>query len=307
MRRMEQGIGSEKRNPPDMFQKEWEVLVVDDEPDMLTVTRLAMKNTRIYGAPLKLHLCGSKAEALELINTKADLLPALAVAIIDVVMETDTAGLDLCRFIREERHNYLTQLFIRTGQPGLAPEREVVDRYEINGFFTKSEATEDKLYSMIKSGVRQYYWSAFAMGGLAMTSHVNAVIGSRGEIAGVLQRSLDQAFQERSGQEVASYENVQCAFVLGDEAVATYGWDAPAALAARDRLEQLEGTSLGLPGCKYVIDEDHRLLVKGTTPQGLIAYSVSTPRFRVPDFVPSIICHGLVSYAAAWQLSQAGS
>ena len=113
-----------------MFQKEWEVLVVDDDPDVLAVSRLALRSVKVYGVPLKIHTCGSMAEAVELFNTKADLLPALAVALIDVVMETDTAGLDLCRYVREERKNPLTQLFIRTGQPGVAPERAVIDRYK---------------------------------------------------------------------------------------------------------------------------------------------------------------------------------
>lgn len=147
-----------------MFQKEWEVLIVDDERDVFEVSRLALKNVKVYGVPLKLHYYASKAEAVELVSNKSDYAPALAVALIDVVMETDTAGLDLCRFLREERRNPFTQLFIRTGQPGTAPERVVVDRYEINGYFTKSEATEDKLYSMITSGVRQYYWSILALG-----------------------------------------------------------------------------------------------------------------------------------------------
>jgi CheY-like chemotaxis protein len=100
-----------------MFQKEFEVLVVDDDPDVLAVTRLAMRGIKVYGIPLKVRTCASLAEAIDLFNTKADLLPALAVALIDVVMETDTAGLDLCRYVREERKNQLTQLFIRTGQP----------------------------------------------------------------------------------------------------------------------------------------------------------------------------------------------
>src|SRR5262245_41124502 len=101
-----------------MFQKEWEVLIVDDEPDILAVSKLAARHIKVYGIPLQLHLCQSKAEAIELFNKKADLLPSLAVAIIDVVMETDQAGLELCHFIREERKNPLCQLFIRTGQPG---------------------------------------------------------------------------------------------------------------------------------------------------------------------------------------------
>ena len=40
----------------------------------------------------------------------------------------------------------------------------VLDRYDINGYFTKVEATEDKLYSLVKSGVRQYLWNVAALG-----------------------------------------------------------------------------------------------------------------------------------------------
>jgi hypothetical protein len=89
--------------------------------------------------------------------------PNVAVAFIDVVMESDTAGLELCQYIRETMGNKTAQLFIRTGQPGVAPEREVIDRYDINGYFTKAEATEDKLYSLVKSGVRQYVSFTAAM------------------------------------------------------------------------------------------------------------------------------------------------
>ncbi len=288
-----------------MFQKEWEVLVVDDEPDVLAVSRLSMRNIRIYGMPLKLHMCGSKAEAIELINTKADLLPALAAALIDVVMETDTAGLDLCRFIREERGNQLTQLFIRTGQPGIAPEREVIDRYDINGYFTKGEATEQKLYSMIKSGVRQYYWSAYALGVLTIMRNVSSAIGSREAIANVLQQSLEAAFRERSGDAVASYANVNCTIVFDDEVAAGVGWDERAALAARDRLDQLDGVTLSPSGDKYVIDENNQMLIKVCAqPNVGEAYMVATPAFRVPEFVPAVLYNALASYSAGWQASR---
>ena len=287
-----------------MFQKEWEVLVVDDDPDVLAVSRLALKSIRIYGAPLKLHLCGSKAEAVELIGTKAQLLPALAVALIDVVMETDTAGLDLCRYIREERNNPLTQLFIRTGQPGLAPEREVIDRYDINGYFNKAEATEDKLYTMIKSGVRQHYWSSFALGTLTIVSQVNSAMGSRQNVASVLQQSFEAAFQERAGQAVSSYSNVNCAVLVGNDFLANVGWDERAALAARDRLAAMEGIPLGPDGSQYIIDENYELLIKVPQPGGKgDAFTLATPLFRVPEFVPANLASALTCYAAAWRQS----
>jgi CheY-like chemotaxis protein len=288
-----------------MFQKEWEVLVVDDDPDVLAVSRLALRSVKVYGVPLKIHTCGSMAEAIELFNTKADLLPALAVALIDVVMETDTAGLDLCRFVREERKNPLTQLFIRTGQPGVAPERAVIDRYDINGYFTKAEATEDKLYSMIKSGVRQYYWSAFVLGIVPMVRQIAAEFGSRAAMAKSLQNFYDAAFQERSGAPVESYSNIRIASMFDGEIAAIVGWDKAAALAARDRLLQLPGVPLGLPGDQYVIGDDHQLLIKvGARPNVAEAYLMATPTFRVPEFVPEVMYNALSAIASNWHFSK---
>ena len=288
-----------------MFQKEWEVLVVDDDPDVLAVSRLALRSVKVYGVPLKIHTCGSMAEAVELFNTKADLLPALAVALIDVVMETDTAGLDLCRYVREERKNPLTQLFIRTGQPGVAPERAVIDRYDINGYFTKAEATEDKLYSMIKSGVRQYYWSAFVLGIVPMVRQVAAEFGSRAAMAKTLQNFYDAAFQERSGAPVESYSNIRIASMFDGEIAAMVGWDKAEALAARDRLLQLPGVALGLPGDQYVIGDDHQLLIKVCArPNVAEAYLVATPSFRVPAFVPEVMYNALAAIASNWHFSK---
>src|SRR4029077_12477468 len=107
----------------------------------------------------------SKAEAVELLSGSLGgvLLPYIAVAFIDVVMETDHAGLELCHFIRETLKNRLTQIYIRTGQPGVAPEREVIDRYDINGYFSKVETTEDKLYSLVKAGIRQFDFASMAV------------------------------------------------------------------------------------------------------------------------------------------------
>src|SRR5688572_717998 len=130
-----------------MFLKEWQILLVDDDPDVLAVSKLAMKNFEVYGVPIQIHTASSAAEAIELIKGFVRLRHALfAVAFIDVVMETDTAGLELCHYIRNMCNDNMMQLYIRTGQPGIAPERSVIDEYDINGYFTKVEMTDDKLY-----------------------------------------------------------------------------------------------------------------------------------------------------------------
>lgn len=144
-----------------MLFKEWNVLLVDDEPDVLTVTKLALRDMRVYDLPLKIFTAPGRNEAIELLNTKLSVsgMPGatVAVALIDVVMESDHAGLDLCKEIRGQMKNWSSQLYIRTGQPGIAPERKVIDEYDISGYISKVDATEQKLYTLIKSGIRQWY------------------------------------------------------------------------------------------------------------------------------------------------------
>src|SRR5262245_61363682 len=125
-----------------MFSRSYPVLLVDDDPDVLSVSKLALRNITVFGVPLDISVASSKKEGIEVLTRKTTLLPngrsvaPFAVALIDVVMETDNAGLELCQHIRETMKNPVTQIYIRTGQPGLAPERSVIDRYDINGYFT---------------------------------------------------------------------------------------------------------------------------------------------------------------------------
>src|SRR5688500_2822931 len=105
-----------------MIFTEWNILVVDDEPDVLSITNLALRSATVYGLPLRIHTASSKAEAVDLLHGPLAIpgVPegALSVALIDIVMETDHAGLELCEYIREGIGNRVAQLFIRTGQPG---------------------------------------------------------------------------------------------------------------------------------------------------------------------------------------------
>ncbi|MBC7878213.1 MAG: response regulator receiver protein [Anaerolineales bacterium] len=168
-----------------MFFNEWNILVVDDEPDVLAVTRLALRDVKVYGLPVKIHTASSKAEAIELLkgplSLQGSLEPIVAVALVDVVMESDHAGLELCKYIREEAKGHSVQLYIRTGQPGVAPERKIIDDYDISGYFTKVELSEQKLYTLVKSGVRQWFTSWYALMTEATTNSIVTHSGSRKE------------------------------------------------------------------------------------------------------------------------------
>jgi diguanylate cyclase (GGDEF)-like protein len=130
----------------------WRVLVVDDDDDVHAATLLALRNISISGRPLELLRADSAADARKIIeNTRH-----IAVVLLDVVMETEDAGLRLVRSIREELDCRETRIILRTGQPGYAPELEVIRDYDINDYTTKSELTRTRLVTSLTTAIRSY-------------------------------------------------------------------------------------------------------------------------------------------------------
>lgn len=129
----------------------WKVLVVDDDADVHAVTRLALRGTTFRGRGLEFIDAFSAAEALRCLEEHPD----IAVAFVDVIMETEGAGLEAVRAIRERGH-HLVRLIIRTGHPGQAPEREVIVNYDIHDYKEKSGVTTQKLFTTLISALRAY-------------------------------------------------------------------------------------------------------------------------------------------------------
>ncbi len=130
----------------------WPVLVVDDEPAVHEITGMLLDRMSFDGRRIELHHALSAAEARERLAARPD----MALVILDVVMETDDAGLRLCRYIRETLGNRRIQIVLRTGQPGQAPERDVILGYEINGYFLKTELTAQRLHSLVVCALRAW-------------------------------------------------------------------------------------------------------------------------------------------------------
>lgn len=130
----------------------WKVLMVDDEPVVHEVSRLVLAGLRFEDREVDLLSAGSAAEAREMLARH----PGIALALIDVVMETDDAGIGLVQHIRERLRDSDMQIVLRTGQPGMAPEADLIRRCEINGYFLKTEITAQRLNSIVISGLRAY-------------------------------------------------------------------------------------------------------------------------------------------------------
>ena len=130
----------------------WPVLVVDDEPDVHAMTRVLLRDMTFQGRGFEVVSAYSAAEARQILAQRPD----IPVALLDVVMETADAGLALVDHIRRDLGNNRLAIVLRTGQPGEAPEREVMLAYDINDYRGKTELTAQKLFTALVGGLRSW-------------------------------------------------------------------------------------------------------------------------------------------------------
>jgi len=130
----------------------WKVIIVDDEPEVHAVTKLALSDFEFQDKHLEFISAYSGAEAKKIIDANPD----AAIVLLDVVMETDDAGLKVAQYIRETAKNNHIRIILRTGQPGQAPERQVIVNYDINDYKSKTELTAQKLFTVVMSSLRSY-------------------------------------------------------------------------------------------------------------------------------------------------------
>jgi signal transduction histidine kinase len=140
------------RERPAEHGPRWKIAVIDDEPAVHDGTRFALSDYRLNGQGLEILSAYSAAEGRELMRRNTD----VAVVLLDVIMETDTAGLSLVEFIRKDLKNETVRIILRTGQPGQAPERRVIVDYDINDYKAKTELTADKLFTSLTAALRSY-------------------------------------------------------------------------------------------------------------------------------------------------------
>ncbi len=137
--------------PPSRRPK-WKIIIADDEPEVHFVTRFALSHFEFEGAQLEFLSAYSAIEALSLVTAHPD----AAVLLLDVVMESENAGLDIVPRIRKGLNNQKLRIVLRTGQPGVAPEAEVIQRYDINDYREKTEMTGLRLTTVLYSCLRAF-------------------------------------------------------------------------------------------------------------------------------------------------------
>lgn len=144
--------GDKRRNDAATGLPPWKVIIADDDQGVHDVTELALDGFAFEGRELRFIHAFSGAEAVEKVREHPD----TAVMLLDVVMEEEHAGLNAVQTIREGLRNRSVRIVLRTGQPGSAPEAEVIARYDINDYKEKAELTSRRLFTLILACLRGY-------------------------------------------------------------------------------------------------------------------------------------------------------
>ncbi len=133
-------------------EKCWRILVVDDDESVHQVTKLVLADANIEHRNLVIVSAYSCEEAQNiLLNDNT-----FCMAFVDVVMETDHAGLDLVEWIRKVHKNQAIRLILRTGQAGTAPEAKVIKEFDINDYKEKTDFTANKMITSVYASIRAY-------------------------------------------------------------------------------------------------------------------------------------------------------
>jgi len=130
----------------------WQILIVDDEEDVHRITRIALEDLEFRKRRIDCLSAYSSAEAVSMLESHPD----IAVVLLDVVMEGPDSGLELVRRIRGEMGKKILRIVLRTGQPGQAPESRVIIDYDINDYKSKTELTEQRLFTTVIAALRTY-------------------------------------------------------------------------------------------------------------------------------------------------------
>lgn len=135
----------------EIFTKPWYVLIVDDDDDVHTLTRMVFRDVDFEDRSIEFLSAYSGSEGISILERH----PEVAVVLLDVVMETPDAGFQTVKEIRERLDNPMVRIVLRTGQPGIAPEESVILDYDVNDYVAKTEPFSRLLTSVI-TGLRSF-------------------------------------------------------------------------------------------------------------------------------------------------------
>lgn len=140
---------SDELEKNDIFEKPHKVLVVDDDEDVRYITEMVLKS---ISNKIQLIFASGEVEAIEILNNNKD----IAIAMLDIVMETTESGFNLIRYIREVQENNSMYIVVRTGQSGERRFEGIIKEFDIDDYEEKTEMFSTRLRRKILLGIAKY-------------------------------------------------------------------------------------------------------------------------------------------------------
>lgn len=130
----------------------YKILISDDDEEVHKISALMLKDFEFEGRTIEILHAYNGKETIEVCKMNPD----IAILFLDVVMEENHSGLRVIKVLREELKNNLIRIILRTGEPGQAPEDEIIKKYDINDYRLKTELTIKRFNTTIYSALRNY-------------------------------------------------------------------------------------------------------------------------------------------------------
>lgn len=130
----------------------WLVLTVEDNHIFQQSLVNALSRMIVQGYRLEILTASSAQEAEVVLEQRPD----INLVLLDVVMETDDAGLRLVHHIRNTLNNPIIRIILLTGQPGVAPNRHVMEEYDIDDYWCKTDLGEEHLYNVMNGNLKTW-------------------------------------------------------------------------------------------------------------------------------------------------------
>ncbi len=147
-------FAEEKIEIPSLYSSNtpWKIIIADDEKEIHQITKMVLSDYTFDNRTIQFFSAYTSTETITLMEQHPD----AAILLLDVVMESDSSGLEVARHIRQVLRNSFVRIILRTGQPGKAPEKKIIMEYDINEYREKTELTTQKLFTTITSSLRSY-------------------------------------------------------------------------------------------------------------------------------------------------------
>lgn len=130
----------------------WGVLVVDADEEVHRTTELAMRDVLVDGRALHFVHASSAEAALAALRGE----PGIAVAMLEVLMQSPEAALRLARLLRGGPGRQALRIILRTAGPGDAPAIGTLRDDDIDDCLAKAELTPTRLYGSVAAAIRAH-------------------------------------------------------------------------------------------------------------------------------------------------------